>query len=41
MVDMTMLDVTQQMIHSSKLSVVDTPDLNQRVNMITVQSKYL
>lgn len=38
MVDLTMLDVTQQMIHTSKLTVVETPDLTQRVNMIVTQS---
>jgi predicted ATPase len=38
MVDLTMLDVTQQMVHNSKLAVIETPDLTQRVNIITLQS---
>lgn len=38
MVDLTMLDITQQMVHTSKLSIIETPDLEQRVNMITLQS---
>lgn len=38
MVDVTMLDITQQMVHTSKLTIVETPDLEQRVNMITLQS---
>lgn len=38
MVDLTMLDITQQMVHNSKLSVIETPDLTQRVNIITIQS---
>jgi hypothetical protein len=38
MVDLTMLDITQQMVHTSKLTVVETPDLTQRVNIITLQS---
>lgn len=41
MVDIVMLDITNQMIHNSKLTIVDTPDLEQRVNMITAQSEYL
>lgn len=39
MVDLTMLDVTRQMVHASKLSVIETPDLEQRVNIITLQSE--
>jgi len=39
MVDLTMLDITQQMVHTSKLTIIETPDLEQRVNMITLQSK--
>jgi len=39
MVDLTMLDITQQMVHSSKLTIIETPDLEQRVNMITLQSQ--
>lgn len=38
MVDLTMLDITQQMVHTSKLSIIETPDLTQRVNIITLQS---
>lgn len=38
MVDLTMLDITQQMVHTSKLTVIETPDLSQRVNIITLQS---
>lgn len=38
MVDLTMLDITQQMVHTSKLTIVETPDLTQRVNIITAQS---
>ncbi len=41
MVDLTMLDITQQMVHTSKLTVVETPDLTQRVNIITMQSKWV
>jgi hypothetical protein len=39
MVDLTMLDITQQMVHTSKLTVIETPDLEQRVNIITLQSQ--
>jgi energy-coupling factor transporter ATP-binding protein EcfA2 len=39
MVDLTMLDTTQQMILSSKLTIIETPDLTQRVNMILTQMK--
>jgi len=41
MVDLTMLDTTQQMVHNSKLSIVDTPDLEQRVSIITSQVGHL
>lgn len=41
MVDQVMLDVTQQMIHNSKLTIIETPDLEQRVNMITLQAEAL
>lgn len=41
MVDHTMLDVTKQMVHNSRLSVVNTPDMWTRVNMIIMQSKEL
>jgi len=38
MVDLVMLDMTQQMVHNSRLTVVETPDLEQRVGLITSQS---
>lgn len=38
MVDIIMLDITQQMVHNSKLTIIETPDLEQRVNIITSQS---
>lgn len=38
MVDLTMLDLTRQMVHTSKLTIIETPDLTQRVNIITQQS---
>lgn len=41
MVDIIMLDITSQMVHNSKLSVIETPDLDQRVQMITLQSQNL
>lgn len=41
LVDLTMLDLTQQMIHPSKLSVIETPVLEQRVQMILRQSENL
>jgi predicted ATPase len=41
MIDLVMLDTTQQMVYSSKLSVVETPDLWMRVNMISQQSENL
>lgn len=41
MVDLSMLDFTKQMTHSSRLSVIETPDLEQRVNIITLQAKAL
>ena len=41
MVDCTMLDITRQMVHNSRLTVVHTPDLNTRANMIAEQSKSL
>lgn len=39
MVDLTMLDMTQQMVHNSKLTVIETPDIEQRVNIIAIQSQ--
>lgn len=41
MVDLSMLDFTQQMTHNSRLTVIETPDLEQRVNIITLQSRAL
>lgn len=41
MVDLTMLDITQQMTHNSKLTVIDAPDLEQRVTLIAEQAKAL
>ena len=41
MVDLTMLDFTSQMTHSSRLSIIETPDLEQRVNIITLQASAL
>lgn len=41
MVDLTMLDFTQQLTHGSKLTLVDTPDLQQRLTIIAEQSKAL
>ena len=38
MVDLTMLDMTQQMVHNSKLTIIETPDLMQRVGIITTQA---
>jgi len=35
MVDLTMLDFTQQMTDNSKLTIIDVPDLDQRINIIT------
>lgn len=39
MVDLTMLDITTQMIHHSRLSIIETPDIEQRVSIITTQAK--
>ena len=39
MVDLVMLDTTQQMVPSGTLTTIETPDLTQRVNMISIQSK--
>jgi len=41
MVDLTMLDATRQMVHTSKLTVIETPDLTQRINIIQIQSEAL
>ena len=40
MVDLTMLDITQQMVHNSKFTVIETPDLTQRVRMIVTQMSH-
>jgi len=40
MVDLTMLDMTQQMVHNSKLTIIETPDLMQRVSIITTQAGF-
>lgn len=39
MVDVTMLDMTQTTIHPSKFSIIDTPDLDDRVNIIDLQTR--
>lgn len=38
MVDLTMLDITRQMIHNGRLTIIETPDIERRVNMILNQS---
>lgn len=38
MVDLTMLDMTQQMVHNSKLTIIETPNLEQRVDVIVAHS---
>jgi len=38
MADVTMLDFTKQMIHPSKLSVIETADLEQRIQIINLQN---
>ncbi len=38
MVDVAMLDITQQMFHPSILNIIETPNLEQRLNIITLQS---
>lgn len=37
MVDISMLDFTQQMVHPSKFSIIETPSLEQRVDIIEAQ----
>jgi len=39
MVDLTMLNLTQQIIHPSKFAIIDTPDLNQRVSIIEAHNR--
>lgn len=41
MSDMIMFDITQQMTHNSRTSIIDTPMLQHRVNMITIQTNAL
>jgi predicted ATPase len=41
LVDIAMLDITQQMVLSGKLTTIETPDLEQRVSIITTQSHAL
>ena len=38
MADLTMLDLTQQMTHSSRLTIIETPDIKQRMSIIRFQS---
>lgn len=38
MVDLTMLDFTQQMIHPSRLSIIEVSDLQQRTDLVIQQS---
>jgi predicted ATPase len=37
MVDLTMLDTTRQMVHPSKFAMIDTPYMDQRINIIDAQ----
>jgi len=41
MADVTMLDVTQAMIHPSKFSIIDVPDLSKRADLIDMQCRHL
>jgi predicted ATPase len=41
MVDLTMLDFTQQMTHPSRLNIIETPDIDERVTIISQQSRSL
>ena len=41
MIDNSMLNITRQMIHPSKLFIIDVVDLNQRVNIIGAQNDSL
>lgn len=38
MVDLTMLDFTQQMTHNSRLNIIETPDISERVSIILTQA---
>jgi predicted ATPase len=40
MVDLIMLDITQQMTTNNKLTIIETPDLEQRIGLITIQSQH-
>lgn len=39
MVDVTMLDITQTMVHPSKFQMIEVPDLMQRTDIIDAQCK--
>jgi predicted ATPase len=39
MVDLVMSDFTNQMTHNSILTMIDTPNLDQRINIILLQTK--
>ncbi len=41
MVDVTMLDVTQTMIHPAKFCIIETPGLKQRADLIDMQCRHL
>lgn len=40
MIDLTMLDITKQMIHPSKIQIITNPDLSIRTETIIQQTKY-
>jgi predicted ATPase len=39
LIDHTMLDVTEQMVYNDKITIIETPDLAERVDLITKQYK--
>lgn len=39
MIDLVMSDFTEQMTHSAALTMIDTPSLDQRIALITAQTK--
>lgn len=41
MVDLTMLDVTQTMVHPTKFRILETPDLSLRADIIDIQCRLL
>lgn len=41
MVDVTMLDATQAMIHPSKFAIIETPSLKQRADLIDLQCRHM